>query len=153
MMIVGGSGLTFEELVDETGCMISFEQVSMPSGEGINLQILVNKAEEGWHLRVQSQPDIEVKTYQIDFPYYVTFLTAVDDHTRWNDRERFRGNAFRIYEQTPFLEYLKNDFLSSTNFIGKELTLYGLACIDHIVYIASYVEPIVKEISLENEGK
>jgi len=110
----------------------------------------VNKAKEGWHLRVHPHPDADVTTYQIDFPYYVTFLVAVDDYTRWNDREVFRGDAFRIYEESPFIEYLEKDFLATNDFSGKKPTVYGLACLDHIVYIVSYVEPIVKEIT---EGK
>lgn len=140
--------------MNETGYSISFEQVSVPGKEGVNLRFIVNKAKEGWHLRVHPHPDTDVTTYQIDFPYYVTFLVAVDDYTRWNDREVFRGDAFRIYEKSPFSEYLKKDFLSpnlsAIDFPGKEPTVYGLACLDHIVYIVSFVEPIVKEIK---EGK
>lgn len=145
--------MTFEDLVNETGYVISFEQVSVPRSEGVNLRLIVNKAKEGWHLRVHPQPDTDVTTYRIDFPYYVTFLVAVDDYTRWNDRETFRGDAFRIYEKSPFMEYLEKDFLSPTmaaiDYPGKEPTLYGLACLDHIVYVVSYVEPIIAEITSE----
>ena len=144
--------MTFEDLVNETGYVISFEQVSIPRSEGVNLRFIVNKAKESWHLRVHPHPDADVKTYQIDFPYYVTFLGAVDVYTRWNDRETFRGDAFRIYTESAFMEYLKKDYLSPISAIdypGKEPVLYGLACIDHIVYVVSYVEPIVKEITSE----
>ena len=147
--------MTFEDLVNEAGYWISFEQVSVPQSEGVNLRFVVNKAKEGWHLRVHPQPDTDVTTYQIDFPYYVTFLVAVDDYTRWNDRQTFRGDAFRIYEESPFKEYLEKDFLSPTmtaiDYPGKEPTLYGLACLDHIVYIVSYDDPIVKEIKDERK--
>ncbi len=155
MKSIGGDGLTFEDLVNETGYWISFEQVSVPQSEGVNLRFIVNKAKEGWHLRVHPQPDTDVTTYQIDFPYYVTFLVAVDVYTRWNDRETFRGDAFRIYSESPFKEYLEKDFLSPTmtaiDYPGKESTLYGLACLDHIVYVVSYVDPIVKEIKDERK--
>lgn len=155
MKSIGGDGLTFEDLVNETGYWISFEQVSVPQSEGVNLRFIVNKAKEGWHLRVHPQPDKDVTTYQIDFPYYVTFLVAVDVYTRWNDRETFRGDAFRIYSESPFKEYLEKDFLSPTmtaiDYPGKEPTLYGVACNDHIVYVVSYVDPIVKEINFEDE--
>lgn len=157
MKSFGGDVLTFEDLVNETGYCISFEKVSVPKSEGVNLRFVVNKAKEGWHLRVHPQPDTDVTTYQIDFPYYVTFLVAVDDYTRWNDRETFRGDAFRIYEESPFKEYLEKDFLSPSmtaiDYSGKEPTLYGLACLDHIVYVVSYDEPIIKEIKPEDERK
>lgn len=146
--------MTFEDLVNETGYSISFEQVSVPKSEGVNLRFIVNKAKEGWHLRVHPHPDADVTIYQIDFPYYVTFLVAVDDYTRWNVGEKFKGEAFRIYEESPFIVYLKKGFLSpnmaAVGDPGKKPTLYGLACLDHIVYIVSYVEPIVKVIK---EGK
>ena len=142
--------MTFEDLVNETGYVISFEQVCVPRSEGVNLRFIVNRAKESWQLRVHPHPDANVTTYQIDFPYYVTYLVAVDDYTQWNDRDSFRGDAFRIYTESPFGEYLKTEFLSPIDDPGKEPVLYGLACIDHIVYVVSYVEPNVKEIT---EGK
>lgn len=140
--------MKFENLVNETGYCISFEQVSVPSSEGINLRFIVNKAKESWHLRVHPQPDVEVTTYQIDFPFYITFLVAVDDYTLWNEDERFRGDAFRIYEKSTFLDYLEKDWkLSSAEFPEKRPILYALACLDHIVYIVSYEEPIITVVT------
>ena len=141
--------------MNEKGYFISFEQVSVPKSEGINLRFIVNKAKESWHLRVHPQPDIEVTTYQIDFPYYITFLAAVDIYTRWNDNERFRGDAFRIYEKSKFVDYLEKEWnLSIPNYPGKRAVLYALACIDDVVYIVSHEAPIVKKITSEmTEGK
>lgn len=141
--------------MNEKGYSISFEQVSVPKSEGVNLRFIVNKAKESWHLRVHPQPDIEVTTYQIDFPYYITFLAAVDIYTRWNDNERFRGDAFRIYEKSTFIDYLEKEWnLSIPDYPGKRPVLYALACIDDVVYIVSHEEPIVTKITSEiAEGK
>lgn len=136
--------MNFADLVEEQGYCISFEQVSVPKNEGLNLRFIVHKAKESWQLRVHPQPDVEVMIYQIDFPYYMTFLVAVDDYTRWNDSDRFKGDAFRIYEESSLLNYLEKEWhLSDPNLSVKKPILYALACIDHIVYIISQNEPIV----------
>ena len=140
--------MKFEDLVNETGFCISFEQVSVPKSEGVNLRFIVHKAKDSWQLRVHPQPDVEVTAYQIDFSYYITFLAAVNMYTRWNDDERFRGDAFRIYEKSMFLDYLENEWkLSGPELPGKRPILYALACIDHIVYIVSHEEPIITKIT------
>lgn len=142
--------MKFEDLVNETGYCISFEQVSVPKSEGVNLRFIVHKAKESWHLRVQPEPDVKVTAYQIDFPYYITFLAAVDLYTSWNEDERFKGDAFRIYEKSTFLDYLEKEWkLSVPNHPGKKPLLYALACMDHIVYIVSHEEPIVTKITYD----
>ena len=145
----GGGELKFADLVEEKGYCISFEQVSVPKNEGVNLRFIVHKAKESWQLRVHPQPDVEVVIYQIDFPYYMTFLAAVDSYTCWNENDRFKGDAFRIYEEASFLNHLEKEWqlsdpnLSNPNHPEKKPIVYALACIDHIIYIISQNEPIV----------
>jgi hypothetical protein len=97
-------------------------------------------------------PDSDVMTYQIDFPYYVTYSVPVDDYTVWNDTEQFRGDPFRIYEKSTFLDYVKKEYklqqvLPSNVFGGKQVTHYALACHEHFININSFEEPTITVVT------
>lgn len=119
--------------MNETGYSISFEQVSVSKSEGVNLRFIVNKAKEIWHLLAHPHPLVDVSTYQIDFPQYVTFLVALDSYTWRNKQDSHRGDAFRIYEKSSFAKFLGR---------GLEVLILCPKCVS-----MSYDEPIVTEIS------
>ncbi|SEM54859.1 hypothetical protein SAMN05192533_103318 [Mesobacillus persicus] len=131
--------MTFEELTKETGDHISFEQILEPRTNEVKLRIIVNKSENPTDLLIFPHPDSKVKTLQIDFKNYVTYSVIYDDFTTWNNTETFQGEAFRIYQQSNYLDRIHKES-------KEKLTHYSLACIDHKVDVISRYEPTIIEI-------
>jgi len=144
--------MRFEDLLKETGFAISFEQISELRRDGSNLRIIVNKSNDYADLLIYPHPDSKVVTYQIEFRYYVTYSVVVDDFTVWNEAERFRGDAFRVYEKSTLLDYVKKEYklqlgLHSNVTENKQVTHYALACHEHLVNIISFDEPTISEVT------
>ena len=77
---------------------------------------------------------------------------AVDDYAAWNEAERFRGDAFRIYEKSTFLDYVKKEYklqlgLHSNMIENKQVTHYAFACHEHLINIISYDESTIYEVA------
>lgn len=138
--------MTFEELIKVNNCYISFESILEPRTKDVRLRIIINKSDKPTDLLIFPHPDSKVLTLQIDFNNYVTYSVIYDDFTLWDDSEVFRGNSFRIYDKSNYLDFIQRKSFPPS---GK-LTHYSLACIEHKVDIISEFEPAITIIKPEN---
>ena len=138
--------MTFEELIKEKGYHISFESISEPRIDGIQLRIIVNKSDNPTDLLIYPHPDSNVTRLQIDFKNYISYYVIYDDYTKWNDEEEYEGEAFGIYKKSNFFRFLQEDSSIDSYFPNETITHYSLSCIEHRVDIISKYEPVITEI-------
>ncbi|QTD43101.1 hypothetical protein [Sporosarcina sp. Te-1] len=142
-------GMRFKDFMQDTGHYLSFEQALLAPENGVNLRIVVNRSREVADLLIHPHPDADVTTYNIDFPYYVTYMVTVEDYTRWNDYNTFRGDDFRIYDQSTLLDYFYKENNLARELFNEPLVHNMLGCHDIIVDILSYSEPVITEVDAE----
>lgn len=135
--------MSFDELTKEEGYHISFESISEPRKDEVQLRIIVNQSKNPTDLLIYPHPDSKVTRLQIDFKNYITYSVIYDDYTRWNDEEEFQGDSFVIYIRSNLLSSLQKD---NSYFPNGTLVHYSLHCIEHIVNIISVYEPMIIEI-------
>ncbi|GKV56403.1 hypothetical protein NCCP2222_23500 [Sporosarcina sp. NCCP-2222] len=141
--------MKFEDFVQDTGYYLTFEQALRAAVSGVNLRIVVNRSREKVDLLLHPHLDGDVTTYFIDFPYYVTYMVTVEDYTHWNDYNTFRGDDFRIYDQSTLLDYYYEEQNVARELYNKPLVHYMLGCHDIIVDILSYTEPTITKVDAE----
>ncbi|RIW31365.1 hypothetical protein D3H55_15445 [Bacillus salacetis] len=139
--------MNYEELLKIYGCYISFESIQEPRTNEVKLRIIVNKSNNPTDLLIFPHPDSKVEALQIDFENYVTYSVIYDDFTNWNANEVFRGEIFRIYDKSDFLNSIQRELGSS---LLSEKTHYSLACIEHRVDIISKHQPKITQIELDS---
>ena len=139
--------MSFEELTKEKGFHISFEGISEPRQDGIQLRIIVNKSIDPTDLLIYPHPDSNVTRLQIDFKNYITYYVIYDDYTKWNDEEEYEGEAFGIYKKSNFFRFLQEDSSIDSYFSNETITHYSLSCNEHRVDIISKYEPVITEIN------
>ena len=138
--------MTFEDLIKVKNCHISFENILEPRTGSVRLRITINKSDDPTDLLIFPHPDSNVVTFQIEFKNYVTYSVIYDDFTIWDENEIFRGNSFRIYDKSNYLDFIKSTSCPPS---GK-LIHYSLACIEHQVDIISIYEPTITIINPAN---
>jgi hypothetical protein len=135
--------MKYDDLVNETESVISFEQILEPITNEERLRITLNKSKNTTDLLIHPHPDAKVTTLQLVFLNYVTYSVIYDDYTVENKEEVYHGQSFRIYQKSNLLESLPN-------FSRRKLKHYSLNCIEHKVDIISYEEPKITEVSSHN---
>ncbi|WP_164669749.1 hypothetical protein [Virgibacillus doumboii] len=144
--------MNFKDLVKEKASHLSFENISEPRTKETMLRIIVNASENVTDLLIYPHPDSNVKTFQIDFPNYITYSVIYDDFTVWNDAEQFEGDSFRVYSKSNYLDFVHKESQLEDILPGKKFTHYSLACYEHNVNVISYLEPVVTDITMKDEG-
>lgn len=135
--------MSFDELTKEKGSRISFESISEPRIDGVQLRIIVNKSHNPTDLLIYPHSDSNVTRLQIDFKNYITYSVIYDDYTEWNDEEEYEGECFVIYKKSNFLRFLQDDTSINRYFPPETVTHYSLSCIEHRVDIISKYEPVI----------
>lgn len=143
MFLKGRCVMSFEELTKEKGYHISFESISEPRIDGIQLRIIVNKSANPTDLLIYPHPDSNVTRLQIDFKNYISYYVIYDDYTKWNDEEEYEGESFGIYKKSNFFRFLQEDTSLGSYFPNGTITHYSLSCIEHRVDIVSKYEPVI----------
>ncbi|SIS64441.1 hypothetical protein [Salimicrobium flavidum] len=131
--------MTFEELVKLKDCFLSFEGIQEPSDGNMKLRIFVNKSDNPTDLFTIPHPDRKVESLQIGFKNYITYSVIFDDFTVWNENDVFRGESFRIYENSDYFDFIKEKSILPSD----SLTHYSLACEEHKVDIISKHAPVI----------
>ncbi len=63
-----------------------------------------------------------------------------------DEAEEFTGNLFRVYSKSKFLDYVDASTVSVDFLVGTHKH-YEIACLNHIIDVASGREPLIEEIT------
>ena len=95
----------FTNLLDIIKESLSFESISQQPSKGVALRIIVHGGENETDLLIF--PQSTVKSYQLDFPSYVSYSVTFEDYTALDESERYEGNAFRLYSKSNYFDFLQ----------------------------------------------
>jgi hypothetical protein len=90
--------------------------------------------------------DGELPLLQIDFPSYVSYSVINESFTVLDDYERYVGDQFRIYTKSRYLDFILAGTIAAEVFPEKPIVHYEIACLDHIIDVVSFDEPIISEV-------
>lgn len=82
---------------------------------------------------------------KVDFDSYIAYSVTNESFTSWNNYEKFEGKAFRIYDKSRYLDFIKVHTFASDDY-PSTFRYYGMVCLDHIVNIVTVAKPIISEI-------
>lgn len=123
-----------------------------------SLRIFVNRCkvsqesediEIGEHIIREAHPievDEELPIVQFDFDSYVSYSILNESLTVLDDYEIFEGNSFRIFKKSRYLDFINKGTIVNDVFSGEQFVHYQIACLDHIIDVISFDEPIVTEL-------
>ena len=131
----------FTNLLDNLKESLSFESISQQPSKGVALRIIVHGSENETDLLIF--PHSTVKSYQLDFPSYVSYSVTFEDYTALHESERYKGNAFRLYSKSNYFDFLQKTSNLQRQYNRKICTIYAMMCIEHVVNIVSYAEPTI----------
>jgi hypothetical protein len=94
--------------------------------------------------------DEELPIVQLDFDSYVSYSIVNESFTVIDDFEIFEGDSFRVFQKSRYLDFINKSTIVNDVFPEKQLVHYEISCLDHIVDILSFDEPIVTEIKRES---
>lgn len=84
------------------------------------------------------------RSFELTWKHYVAYLVTqecVGSCGQYGD-ELFAGTLFRVYTKSHFLEHLARDTGGHT----EEIFHYKLVCLNHLIDVAAYNAPEVKQI-------
>ena len=84
------------------------------------------------------------RTFELTWKHYVAYLVTeecVGSSGQYDD-EVFSGSLFRVYTKSHFLDHLARDTGGHT----EEIFHYKLTCLNHLIDVAAYVPPEVKQV-------
>ena len=84
------------------------------------------------------------RTFELTWKHYVAYLVTeecVGSCGQYDD-EVFTGSLFRVYTKSHFLDHLARDTGGHT----EEIFHYKLTCLDHLIDVAAYGPPEVKQV-------
>lgn len=80
--------------------------------------------------------------YEIHFEDYIAYAVLNESYTVWDETEKFEGRLFRIYSESKFLAYIAAGTIATHDYPGP-FKHYGVACLNHIIEVASTKPPTV----------
>jgi hypothetical protein len=86
----------------------------------------------------------DCRTFELRWERYAAYLVTeecVGSCGQYDD-EVFTGKLFRVYTKSHFLEHLSRDTGGHT----EEIVHYKLACLNHLIDVAAYGPPEIKQI-------
>lgn len=150
--------MEFRELMNQK-CYIYFHNIIEP--ETNSLRIFIDRCkvsqqnedfEIGENTIIETYPievDEELRIVQLDFDSYVSYSVINESFTVLDDYEIFEGNSFRIFKKSRYLDFINKGTIVNDVFPEEQLVHYEIACLDHIIDVISFDEPIVTEIKRE----
>ncbi len=93
--------------------------------------------------------DEELPIVQLDFNSYISYSIINESFTVLDDYEIFDGNSFRIFKKSRYLDFINKGTIVKDVFPEEQPVHYEIACLDHIIDIISFDEPMVTEIKRE----
>ncbi|MBT2696545.1 hypothetical protein J7E79_03775 [Bacillus sp. ISL-40] len=108
--------------------------------------------EIGEHIIRDAYPievDEDLPIVQLDFDSYVSYSIINESFTVLDDYEIFEGSSFRIFKKSRYLDFINKGTIVNDVFPEEQLVHYEIACMDHIIDVISFDEPIITEIKRE----
>ena len=108
--------------------------------------------EIGKHIIRDTHPievDEELPIVQLDFDSYISYSIINESFTVLDDYEIFEGNSFRIFKKLRYLDFINKGTIVNDVFPEEQPVHYEIACLDHIIDVISFDEPIITEIKRE----
>lgn len=93
--------------------------------------------------------DEELPIVQLDFNSYISYSIINESFAVLDDYEIFDGNSFRIFKKSRYLDFINKGTIVNDVFPEEQPVHYEIACLDHIIDVISFDEPIVNEIKRE----
>ncbi|MEO2075969.1 MAG: hypothetical protein ABGX20_11425 [Bacillus sp. (in: firmicutes)] len=129
----------------ETNSLRIFVDRCIVSQQGEDIEL-------GNHIIKDAHPlevDEELPIVQLDFDSYVSYSIINESFTVLDDYEIFEGNSFRIFKKSRYLDFINKGTIVNDVFPEEHLVHYEIACLDHIIDVISFDEPMVTEIKRE----
>jgi len=86
--------------------------------------------------------DESCERYRYVFENYVCYSVRNESFTAKDDEEEFEGGLFRIFSKSKFLDYVQSSCIG-LDVLAPKMKHYEIACLNHIIDIATEYEPIV----------
>ena len=135
------------------------QQLTEPRDNSLRLVLQEAIANRGGLVRSNSRlPEVEAlstglwpiestdtcRTFELTWECYVAYLVTEEcvGSCGYYDDEVFTGKLFRVYTKSHFLDHLARDTGGHT----KEVLHYKLTCLNHLVDVAAYVPPFIKQL-------
>jgi hypothetical protein len=84
--------------------------------------------------------------YKIYFDTYVVYSVVNESFENMYGKGKFEGEKIRIYSESNFLEYVKNETFASEEYPGP-FKHYCFVSLNHIINVASEVEPKITKLN------
>jgi len=103
-------------------------------------------------MKISDARPIEVtnssKWFEVVWDTYISFAVRDESFASSSD-EDWIGKVFRIYSRSRFLDFLSAGTFASSDFPGP-FVHYEIACLDHIIDVASLHPPTIRRVSAKN---
>ena len=93
----------------------------------------------------QTSADESTPAYEITFASYIVYAVRNESYALQDKQEVWQGKSFRVYSKSKFLDFVASATFASAEYPGP-FAHYCLACEDHVVDIASIVQPEVRRL-------
>ncbi|SDO08178.1 hypothetical protein SAMN05518871_11011 [Psychrobacillus sp. OK028] len=93
--------------------------------------------------------DEELPIVQLDIDSYISYSIINESFTVLDDYEIFEGNSFRIFKKSRYLDFINKGTIVNDVFPEEQPVHYEISCLDHIIDVISFDEPIITEIKRE----
>jgi hypothetical protein len=90
--------------------------------------------------------DSTCKKYRVTFKDYIAYSVRSESFTILDDAEEFIGNLFREFSKSKFLDYVVTSTAAVEDIVGA-YKHYEIACLNHIIDVATGREPLIEEIT------
>jgi hypothetical protein len=89
------------------------------------------------------------KSFELSWKLYVAYLVTEEmvGSCGKSEDEDFTGHVLRVYSKSHFLDHLARD----TGCHSEPILHYKLICLNHLIDVASYVPPEVRQIDPPSE--
>jgi hypothetical protein len=123
------------------------EAVENPAG-GIHAHPELPEVKELFTEVSRIESTANCRAFELTWKSYVAYLVTeelVGSCGNYDD-ESFSGRLFRTYKKSHFLDHLRRDTGGHT----AEINHYKVICLNHLIDIAAYEEPQIKQIDLSH---
>jgi hypothetical protein len=110
----------------------------------------VEDIEIGKHIIIEGHSieiDEALPIVQLVFDSYVSYSIINESFTVLDEFETFEGNSFRIFKKSRYLDFISKGTIVNDVFPEEQPVHYEIACLDHIIDVISFDEPMVSEIN------
>lgn len=132
------------ELLLRNDYFLAFENFIEAPAPGLALRIVCRGSENETDLLLNL--DGTVDRWQIDFHSYAYYSAAAEDFSIVPDAEFYADTAYRIYENSPLLRYLKQYAHLASQEQARKVSYrhFMFACMEHQVEVISTNPPSIQ---------